>query len=69
MPGSDRDEVEDEADRTIGGYPKIETWRRDLLTDLTDSAEEVELVEGVGELVRDSSGRNETGNSAGVSSR
>lgn len=65
-PGSDRDEADEEAEWVIGGYPKIETCLRDLLIDLIDSAEEVEEVEGVGELVR---GRKETGNSVGASSR
>jgi len=45
---------------------KIEPWRRDLLTDLMDSAEEVE---GVGELVRDSMRGKEIGSSVGISSR
>ena len=39
------------------------------MIDLIDSAEEVEEVEGVGELVRDPIGRNEIGCSEGVSSR
>ena len=48
---------------------KIEPWRRDLLTDLIDSAEDVEEVEGVGELVRDSIRGKEIGSWEGISSR
>lgn len=59
FPGSERDEVDDEAEWASGGYPKIEPWRRDLLTNLIDSAEEAEEVEGVGELVREPIGRKE----------
>ena len=52
FPGSEREEVEDEAEWAIGEHWKIEPWRRDLLIDSIDSVEEVEDVEGVGELVR-----------------
>ena len=69
LPGSERDEVEDEAEEIIWGYPKIETWRRLLLTNLIDSAEETDEVEGVGELVRDPIEGKTIGSSAGVSSR
>ena len=69
LPGSEREEAEDEAERAIGERSKIEPWRRDLLIDLIDSAEEVEDVEGVGELVRGPIERKVIGNSTGVSSR
>lgn len=59
FPGSERDEVDDEAELATEGYPNIEPCRRDLLTSLIDSAEEVEEVEGVGELVREPIGRKE----------
>jgi len=70
FPGREREEVEDEAERAIGEFWKIEPWRRDLLIDLIDdSTEEQEEVEGAGEAVRGPIGRRVIGSSEEVSSR